>query len=106
VVLGRGRGSGNGGDLARAIAPVIAKPVDIEPVVRRRRVDLELDHLALVHADVGGETLDVWVSVTNHVPLALRIPELLVLADDRVCGAGGSAGRGERPGGVGGERIA
>ena len=48
----------HGGDLAGAVAAVVAHPVDVEAVRRRGGVDLEADRAALVDADVGREALD------------------------------------------------
>ena len=62
------------GDLAGAVAAVVAGPVDIDGVGRSRRSDLEVDRLAHVHADVGGEALD-------RVPAAVDVP-----LDRRVAG--------------------
>ena len=88
-------------DLARAVAAVVAHPVDVEAVVGRVGVDLEVDGLALVDADVGGEALDVRVAGAADVPLARRGARLGVLADDRVLdrrvAGGGSGGGGAHP---------
>ena len=63
----------DGGDLARAHAAVIAEPVDVDPVVVRIGVDLEVDRRAVIDADVGGETLDVRVARAVDAPFAFRI---------------------------------
>ena len=83
-VCGSSADGQDGGDLARAQAAVVAHPVDVEPVVRRRGVDLEADRLPLVDADVGGEALDRGAARPADVPLARRIARLGVLAGDRV----------------------
>ncbi len=88
-------------DPARARPAVVAHPVDVEPVQARDGVDLELDRLPLVRADVGGEALDVGVARARHVPLAGGAARLGVLARDlvgdrRVAGRGrGRSGGGE-----------
>ena len=46
-------------DLARAVAAIVAEPIDIDPVVGRIGCDLEVDRLADIGADLGGKTLDV-----------------------------------------------
>src|SRR4029077_3121205 len=56
--LGKRHGRGKGGYLACAIPAVIPDAIDLDGVNRRVRVDFEEDSLALVHADVGGKTLD------------------------------------------------
>ena len=42
-------------------AAVVAHPVDVEAVVAGGRIDLEVDRLPLIDADVGGKALDVRV---------------------------------------------
>src|SRR5207248_356561 len=78
-------GGGDGRDQAGAVTLVIAQPVDVN-VVRRagRVVDLEVDRLTVVHADVGGEPLDARVAGAEHAPGTLRRPGQLVLGDDAV----------------------
>ena len=84
LILGQARRRLDRGDLAGAVAPVVAHPVDVEAVVGRVGVHLEVDGLAVVDADVGGEPLDVRVARSVDVPFARRVPGLGVLADDRV----------------------
>ena len=51
------------GDLARAVAAVVAHPVDVEAVGRSQSVlTLKLTVWPLVDADVGGEALDARVA--------------------------------------------
>src|SRR5207302_3885573 len=58
--------------------------VDVEPVTACVRRDLEMNGLALVDADVGGEALDACVTRSGDIPLTGRIARLGVLASDRV----------------------
>ncbi len=82
------------GDKARAQPAVVAKPVDVDPVVGRRRVDLEVDRLALVDADVRRKALDRRIACAGDVPGRLRRAGQAVLSDDlvqrRVAGASGA----------------
>jgi hypothetical protein len=82
----------DGRDLACPVAAVVAHPVDVEVVGGRRGVDLEMDRLATVDADVGGEALDAGIAAAADVPLALGIARLRVLADDRVLDRGVAGG--------------
>ena len=63
---------------------VVAHAIDVETVAGGNSVDLEEDRLALIDADVGGESLNRRVARATHVPLARRVAGQLVLADDRV----------------------
>ncbi len=58
LVLREGGARGDRGDLARAVALVVADPVDVDRVGRGVGLDLEVDTLADVDRDVGGEALD------------------------------------------------
>ena len=73
--------------LAGAAAAVVAHPVDVEAVRRRRGVHLEPDGLSLVDTHLGGEALDGAAAGAGDVPLALGAARLGVLtghrADDR-----------------------
>ena len=68
---------------ACAVPLVVAEAVDPDRVGRRRR-DLERDRAALVHADVGGESLNRAVARSGDVPLGARIPRQLVLGGNRI----------------------
>src|SRR5690606_24994208 len=70
--LGQGDRRLDRGDLARAVPAVPAEPVDVDPVVGGRRVDLEPHRLAAVHADLGREALDAGVARALDVPDAAR----------------------------------
>ena len=83
-----------GDDLPRAVAPVVAEPEDVDVVVARRRVDLEVLGLARLDAHRGREPLDRGVARSVDLPVARRIAGQLVLAHDRVGGAGGQRRRG------------
>ncbi len=80
--------------LAGAVAAVVAHPVDVEVVVARVRLDLEVDGLAAVDADFGGKALDARVAGAFDVPFAGRVAGLGVLADDRVAARFAGARRG------------
>ena len=73
-----------GGDLAGAVTAVVAEPEDVDVVVRRRRVDLELLSLAGVHAHRRGEPLDRRVAGALDLPVGGRIARELVLARDGI----------------------
>ena len=72
--VSRGGGRADRGDQAGAEPVVVAEPVDVDAVVRRGRVDLEVDRLPLVDADVGGEALDARVAGPADVPLLGGVP--------------------------------
>ncbi len=55
-------------DEARTVAVVPTGPVDVDRVVLRGALDLELDGAAHVHGDVGGEALDRVVAGAVDVP--------------------------------------
>ena len=59
-------------------------PVNVQPVLWRRGLDLEPDPPAHVHADVRAETLDGGVSRAIDVPLGGGRARLAVLRDDEV----------------------
>ncbi len=82
-------------DLACAESLVVAGAEDLDRVRPRVRVDLETDRSADVHADVGGEALDVAVSSSLDVPHGRVRPGKRVLAHDRIRG-GSAAGCGTR----------
>ncbi len=83
--------AGGVADLARAHPAVKAHAIDVETIVRRRRVDLELDHLAGRDADVGREALDRGVAGSADVPFAGQVARLGVLARNRVDGRAATA---------------
>ena len=74
----------HGGDLAGAVPRVVPHPIDVEPVGRGGRVDLEADRAALVDADVSGEALDRGAARTSDAPLRLGVARLGVLTQDGV----------------------
>ena len=74
----------HGGNESGAVAAVVAHPVDVEPVGRRRRVDLELDGLAPIDADPRREALDRGRARAADVPLGRGAPRQAVLSLDRV----------------------
>ena len=45
-------------DLAGAVAAIGANPVDVDPIICCVGVDLEIDALAGIGADIGGVALD------------------------------------------------
>ena len=55
-------------DPACAVAAVVTHPEDVDPVGRRARVDLEVNRLALVDADVCREALDSAVARAARSP--------------------------------------
>ena len=69
-------------DLARAGAPVVAEPIDVDAVISRRRVDLEVDGAADIHAHVGGEPLNRGIPRSADVPI--RIAGQQILGQDRI----------------------
>src|SRR6185312_16812182 len=79
LCLGQARRGCDSPDLACPVAAVVPHPVDVEVVGDRRGVDLEVDRLATVDADVGGEALDAGIAAAADVPLALRVARLRVL---------------------------
>ena len=79
-----------GGDLARAVAAVVAQAQDVE-VVGGRGVDLEADRLPDVDAHLRREALDGGVAVAGDLPVGRGRAGLGVLARDRV-GHGRRAG--------------
>ena len=86
----RRAGHDAGGLQARAVALVVAEPVDVDVVRSSRRLDLEPDRAALVDAHRRRVALDRRVAGARHLPRARRASRLLVLARERV-GARGEA---------------
>ena len=72
------------GDLTGAHAAIVAEPVNIDPIIVRIRIDLEVDRGAVIDADVGRESLDIRIARAVDAPLAFRIAEPLVLQNDRI----------------------
>ena len=68
----------------RAVAAVVAHPVDVDLVAPRRRLDLEIDRAADVDAERIGEALDGRALAAADVPDRLGRARQLVLAHDRV----------------------
>ena len=101
LYVGRRRGL-NRIDQPGAVAAVVPQSVDLEAVVAGGRIDLEVDRLPLVDADLGGVPLNAGVAGAADVPLARRVAGLPVLADDLVVsreavdGLGGTGVRAER----------
>ena len=83
LALHPGREPGQRRHPACPVAAVPAEPVDVHPVADVGG-DLELDGLALVVADVGGEALQVLIARAGDVPDARRRALLGVLGRDRV----------------------
>ena len=88
---------------ARAVALVVAQPVDVDVVGRGGRLDLEADRPADVDAHRRGVALDGRVAGPADLPGARRRARLLVLACDGVR-ARGHTGGGERSEKQGGRR--
>ena len=65
---------------ARPESCVPAHAVDVDPVVRGVRLDLEEDGLAEVDADVVAEALDARVAPAIHVPLGRALVALSTVA--------------------------
>ena len=63
----RDRGT-DGRNLARAEPAVIAKPIDIEAIRARVRVDFETGNLPVVDADVGRKSLNAGIARARDVP--------------------------------------
>jgi hypothetical protein len=78
--LGQRDGGRDVGDLAGPVTPVPPHAVDPDAPVVRGRLDLEVDRLPGVDADVGRETLDA--VVLERVPLALGVARERVLVRD------------------------
>ena len=74
----------DGVDEARPESCVPAHAVDVDPVVRGVRLDLEEDGLAEVDADVVAEALDARVAPAIHVPLGRGGARELVLFNDAI----------------------
>ena len=71
-------------DEPRTVAVVVADTVDVDPVVGGIGVDLEFDSLAYIDADIGGKTLDVFVTVAVDTPDRPRGSGELVFDSDPV----------------------
>src|SRR5205085_1419155 len=71
-------------DLTGPEPAVVAETIDIDAIVVRIRVDLEVDRLAVIEADLCGEALDIAVPGPAQAPLGNRISGLLVLQHDGV----------------------
>ena len=90
-----------GGDLARAVAAVVAQAQDVE-VVGGGGVDLEADRLPDVDAHLRREALNGGVAGAGDLPVGRRRAGLRVLARDRVGDGrrarvrGGMAARGQQ----------
>ena len=84
LILGQRDRWRDGGDLSSSHSAVIAHSVDIEPVVRGVRIDLETDRLATIHADVSGKPLNRRVAGPGHIPFTRRISRQRVLAGDGI----------------------
>ena len=88
------------GDLPGPVALVVAEPVDVDAVIGRVRVDLELDRLALVHADLRRVPLDALVAGAVDIPFRSGRPGQAVLRGDLVVrglrGLGGQQHDGHR----------
>ena len=69
---------------ARAEACVVAESIHVDAERGRRRVDLEMDGSAAVHADVGRESLNARVAGAGDVPLGRWIAGQIVLAHDGI----------------------
>ncbi len=72
-------------DVARPVPLVIAHAIDVDAIVRRDRVDLEVDGLALIDADIGRETFDGGRRPID-APHALRGSGQLIFRDDPIGG--------------------
>ena len=69
----------DGRDFAGAGTVVVAKSIDVDTVVGRGRIDLELNRLTEVHAHVAGETLDRLRAgaLAGDVPVGIARQEVL-----------------------------
>src|SRR5689334_21808869 len=74
----------NGRYETSAGAAVIAKAIDVDPVVRRIGIDLEADLASTIDADAGGEAFDISGRRTAEVPYFLRGAGVLVFDNDRI----------------------
>ncbi len=88
----------DGGDLAGAVAAIVAQTVDIDAIVGRVGVDLEVDPLAVIERKLDGEAFDRRIGGVDQ-PLAFRRALLLVFQHDRV---GWAAQRGDAGAGTAG----
>src|SRR4051812_47664967 len=70
--------------LAGAIAAIVAETVDVDPIVRGIRGNLEVDGLSDIAADLGCEALNVGAAGPVDAPLALGVALLRVLQRDLV----------------------
>src|SRR5207244_12870660 len=82
-------GRRHGCGLARARTAVVPRAVEVDPRVRRRRVDLEGDRITPVDADVGREAQNVAVAGPGDVPA--RVSRQTVFGHDGVGGRGAIA---------------
>ena len=71
-------------DLAGAVTAVVAEPQDVDVVVLRRSVDLELDRLPGVDAHLRRKALNRRIAVAVDLPVGHRIARQRVLARDLV----------------------
>ena len=76
----------NSSNLARAHTAVIAHAIYVDRIGAGGGIYLEGDRAALIHTDVGGETLDRQISgaTFTDIPLTIIIPRQTVLGNDRV----------------------
>ncbi len=72
------------GDQARAESAVIPQPIDVDPVTRGRRVDLERNHLPAIDADVGRESFDRRGTAVGEVPLGAGVARQKILLHDEI----------------------
>ena len=93
VLRKRSRGQYISGDQSRAGTAVIAKPVDIQAVVRRVGFYLESNRLPPIDAYVGRKPLNAGVTRTTNIPLAGRIAWFSVLDNNRIRLSKDTAGR-------------
>ena len=76
----------NGRHQASPEPAVVSHPVNVQAILGAGRADFEGDRLALVDADIGGETLNTQIAGAADVPYALSGAGQTVLGDDRVRG--------------------
>ncbi len=70
--------------LAGPISAVVAHAIDIKTVIVAVRIDLKVNGLTRVDADVGSKPLDAWITCSVDVPLAGRTAWQTILRSDLV----------------------
>ena len=84
LVLGQRRRRRHGRHFPCAAATVIAHPINVESIVRRRRLYFEENGRSFIDTDIGPEALDRRIPCPTDVPFARRISGEAVLCDGRV----------------------